>query len=61
MLSFDEIEHRRQEMKQGSEHDFRQALIENIERYTGALLSVPYHKISTKDLEAISTAFMVKD
>lgn len=43
-------------LNQADETAKRERLIEDIERYSGALQSVPYHMISTKDLKALLEA-----
>jgi len=40
------------------ESAFRQVIIDNIESITGALRSIPYHKVSTGDLVKIFNAVM---
>lgn len=43
-------------LKKEHKMDKREELIMNIESMTGVLYSVPYHKVSTKDLEKIYNA-----
>jgi hypothetical protein len=44
-----------------SEHKRREIIIEEIEKRAGTLTTVPYHLISTKDLEQLYTALAMAD
>lgn len=41
------------------EYEIREKLIARIEGYTGTLRSVPYHEISTEDLETLLSVIMM--